>query len=156
MVYTADRDGSAAAAVRLRPATAEDVGGVLALWSIAAENAGRPSDTRDAVGRLLARDPDALLLAVDETDRVIGTIIVGFDGWRCHLYRLAVHPDARRQGVGRLLLEHAEQRLRDLGGTRIDAMVLEQNQLGQRVWGAAGYTEQDDWRRWVKPITDSA
>ncbi|WP_405737448.1 GNAT family N-acetyltransferase [Streptomyces sp. NBC_01537] len=30
------------------------------------------------------------------------------DGWRCHLYRLAVHPGHRRQGIA--LLDAAEQR----------------------------------------------
>ncbi len=38
-----------------------------------------------------------------------------------------------------------------LGATRLDAMVLEGNELGQALWHAAGYSPQAQWRRWTKP-----
>ena len=41
---------------------------------------------------------------VDLTDRVVGTVIAGWDGWRAHLYRLAVAPDLRGRGIARQLL----------------------------------------------------
>jgi hypothetical protein len=31
-------------------------------------------------------------------------------------------------------------------------MVLTGNSLGQRLWQASGYAEQDQWRRWVKQL----
>lgn len=31
-------------------------------------------------------------------------------------------------------------------------MVLDANDLGQNLWGASGYSRQDDWRRWVKTL----
>jgi ribosomal protein S18 acetylase RimI-like enzyme len=135
----------------LRPAADRDVDAVLDLWHYAAENASRPPDRRDAVLALLARDPHALIVA--ERDGVlVGSVIAGFDGWRHHLYRLAVHPAHRRGGVGRALLDAAEQRLRELGARRLDAMVLDGNDLGHRIWTAAGYQRQDDWSRWVKTL----
>ena len=70
---------------------------VLELWQIAAENESRPADTRAAVVALLERDPAALLVAVSDTE-LIGSLIAGWDGWRAHLYRLAVRPDHRRPG----------------------------------------------------------
>jgi hypothetical protein len=30
---------------------------------------------------------------------------------------------------------------------RIDAMVLDSNDLGQNLWRASGYRKQDNWRR---------
>jgi hypothetical protein len=39
-----------------------------------------------------------------------------------------------------------------LGATRLDAMVLEGNELGQALWRTSGYQPQENWRRWVKPI----
>ncbi len=133
----------------LRTASATDVDGLLGLWQEAAENDGRPSDTGRAVLALLSRDPDALILA-EHDGMLIGSIIAGWDGWRCHLYRLAVRPGWRRQGVGSALLAAAENRLTAMGATRIDAMVLDTNDLGQNLWQARGYSRQDDWRRWVK------
>ena len=97
-----------------RPATAGDADAVLAFWERAAENADRPADSAEAVTRLIARDPDALLLVLDG-ERIVGSLIVGWDGWRSHLYRLAVDPDRRRLGIGRALLDAAEQRLTAAG-----------------------------------------
>lgn len=138
----------------LRPATLDDVEDLLALWEVAAENDSRPADSPELVTRLLARDPDACLVAVEEDGRIVGSLIAGWDGWRAHLYRLAVHPDVRRRGVATRLLAAAEARLQALGATRIDAMVLDVNELGRSLWTEAGYTRQDGWRRWVRPVGD--
>lgn len=134
----------------LRCATAADVSALLAFWSTAAE--GRSiSDDESGVARLVTRDPEAVLLA-ERGGRIVGTVIAGWDGWRCHLYRLAVEPGARRQGVAGLLLAAAERRFVALGGRRGDAMVLEENTVAHRAWAAAGYGRERQWRRWTKPL----
>jgi ribosomal protein S18 acetylase RimI-like enzyme len=128
-----------------------DVDEVLALWRVAAENDARPNDDASKVRAVIARDHDSLDLAVAD-ERIVGTLISGWDGWRAHLYRLAVHPSVRRQGIAHDLLLRAERRLIDLGAGRIDAMVLDGNDLGKKLWAAEGYAEQPEWRRWVRPI----
>jgi ribosomal protein S18 acetylase RimI-like enzyme len=135
----------------LRAATVADIDGLLGLWQEAAENAGRPPDTHAAVTALLGRDPDAVILA-EQGGELIGSVIAGWDGWRYHVYRLAVHPAWRRMGVGSALLRAAEDRFRALGATRVDAMVLDGNDLGQNLWRASGYGRQDNWGRWVKEL----
>ncbi|MCA2214617.1 GNAT family N-acetyltransferase [Jidongwangia harbinensis] len=135
----------------LRSAEAHDVPAVLAFWRVAAVDRHRPADTAGAVATLHLRDPDGLILAVDGND-IVGTVIAGWDGWRCHLYRLAVAPDRRREGIGRALVTAAEDRFRILGGGRVDAMVLDDNADAHRIWQACGYRRQDEWSRWVKPL----
>ncbi|WP_217143638.1 GNAT family N-acetyltransferase [Streptomyces sp. AC627_RSS907] len=137
--------------LRIRAAGPEDLDAVLSFWKVAAEGTSI-SDDRDGVERLVARDPGALVLA-ERGGELAGTVIAGFDGWRCHLYRLAVHPDHRRQGIGSALLRAAEERFVRLGGRRGDAMVLVRNERAQHAWRAAGYAPQDQWQRWVKPLT---
>ncbi|MFE7234031.1 GNAT family N-acetyltransferase [Streptomyces sp. NPDC002405] len=138
--------------LHIRAATADDLDTVLAFWTTAAEGTSI-SDDRDGMARLLARDPEALLLA-EQDGELAGTVIAGFDGWRCHLYRLAVHPDRRRRGIGSALLTAAEERFVRLGGRRGDAMVLTRNESAHHAWRAAGYAPEERWRRWVKPLTD--
>ena len=136
--------------MHVRAATPGDVDAVLAFWRLAAEGTDRVDD-RDAVERLLARDPGALVLAVAGDD-LVGSLITGWDGWRGHLYRLAVHPDHRRTGLARTLVEAGEQRLRALGAHRADAMVLVDNGDAHPAWRAYGYAPQEQWRRWVKRL----
>ncbi|SCD76068.1 GNAT family N-acetyltransferase [Streptomyces sp. OspMP-M43] len=135
----------------LRAATPTDLDAVLAFWKVAAEGTSI-SDDGDGVARLVERDPDALILAERE-GALVGTVIAGFDGWRCHLYRLAVHPDQRRRGVGGALLAAAEERFVALGGRRADAMVLDRNTSAHHAWRAAGYEAEPQWSRWVKHLT---
>ncbi|KUF16963.1 GNAT family N-acetyltransferase [Streptomyces silvensis] len=138
--------------LRIRAAGPDDLDAVLAFWKTAAEGTSI-SDDRSGVERLVARDPEALLVA-ERDGELVGTVIAGFDGWRASLYRLAVHPDARRTGVAMALLRAAEERFAALGGRRADAMVLNRNELAHLAWHAAGYAPQPEWSRWVKPLTD--
>ncbi|MER5193550.1 GNAT family N-acetyltransferase [Streptomyces sp. NPDC002755] len=138
--------------LRIRAAGPEDLDAVLDFWKTSAEGTSI-SDDRSGVERLVARDPGALILA-ERDGELAGTVIAGFDGWRCHLYRLAVHPERRRQGIGSALLAAAEERFVRLGGRRGDAMVLTRNETAHHAWRAAGYAPEEKWRRWVKPLSD--
>lgn len=138
--------------VILRAAEATELSAVLGFWQVAAENDNRPADTADAIRALHQRDPEALILAVDGTE-IVGTVIAGWDGWRCHLYRLAVAPWRRREGIGGRLVAAAEERFKTFGGTRADAMVLDGNTVAHGIWAAHDYHPQGEWSRWVKPLT---
>ena len=142
----------AAEEVVVRTALDRDVRAILALW----EGAGAVRGTTDdpaSIRRLLARDPDATLIA--ELDgRIVGTLIVGWDGWRAGLYRLVVLPRVRRRGIGALLVRAAEQRLRVLGARRVAAIVIAEHDHAVGFWEAMGYRHDARVHRYVRDLDD--
>jgi predicted N-acetyltransferase YhbS len=69
--------------ITIRFASAADVPEVLDLWSVAARDGARPQEVAQ-IAPLLGNDPEALLVAVDG-DVIVGSVIAGWDGWRCHI-----------------------------------------------------------------------
>lgn len=132
--------------IAVRPASPSDLDSVLALWGGATE-AGDRID-RPALDRLLAGEPDALLVAT-EGGRLLGTVVVERDGGRGQLSRLVIDPTSRRQGVARSLLQAAERRLRALGADRAEAAV---DPTSQALWQGARYAPAEDGGPWVKPL----
>lgn len=121
---------------------------MLGLWVAAG---GQPSvgDTREGLSRLLAANPDALLLA-ESDGAVVGSLIAAWDGWRGSFYRLAVHPELRRQGLARAMLREGERRLRERGAARLTAIVIDEDPVAMEFWRAAGYQRQPRRARFVR------
>jgi ribosomal protein S18 acetylase RimI-like enzyme len=137
--------------IALRPATADDITDVLEFWRDAT---AEPSTTDDADGiaALLARAPGSLIVAI-EGDVIVGSVVAGWDGWRGTIYRLAVAPAARRQGIATRLVDAAEQQLRDLGARRMHLIVSIAGGAGaDAFWKAAGY-EPTSQVRMVKNLS---
>ena len=124
---------------------------VLGFWKIHAENHSHPFDSADLVSQLIERDPDALILAIHE-GKIVGTVIAGWDGWRGSIYRLAVDGNLKGQGLGRQLMEKAEERLKTLGATRVNAVVYEENSAAHSFYQRLGYSKQLEWARWIKDL----
>lgn len=133
-----------------RPGRESDLASVLALWR---EAGSRPSGTDDdgALRLLIERDPDALLIA-EADGEVVGSLIVGWDGWRAGFYRLAVRPDRRRRGIALALVREGERRLRELGAVRLTAIVATEDEEAVALWEAAGYRHQPEVGRFVRML----
>ena len=123
---------------------------VLELWRRAG---AEPSVTDDpgSLRRRLRRDRNLFVLAWDR-GRLVGTLIGGWDGWRGHMYRLAVDPGCRRSGIARRLVANVEARLRRMGAVRIDGIVMKRNRAGSAFWRALGYRRQVEVVRYVKDL----
>jgi ribosomal protein S18 acetylase RimI-like enzyme len=134
--------------VLIRPARSDDIEEVLVLWS-QAEAEPTHTDNAASLGLLLRHAPESLLVA-ELNGRVVGTVIAAWDGWRGSIYRLAVHPGHRRQGLARQLLSEAESRLIKLGAHRMQAIVVASDQRATGFWGTSGWEQQSDRLRFVK------
>jgi ribosomal protein S18 acetylase RimI-like enzyme len=96
------------------------------------------SDTRAEIEKKIARDPDLFLVA-EHAEKIIGSVIGGFDGRRGLLYHLAVAREFRGQGIGTRLLDEVESRLRAKGCLKCYLMVTPENDE------AAQYYQQHGW-----------
>jgi len=83
--------------------------------------------------------PTATILAARDGDRVVGTVMAGYDGHRGWLYYVAVAGDRRGSGLGRALVEAAEQWLAAQGARVIRLMVRAENEAVTRFYKALGY-----------------
>lgn len=139
------------ARVVIRIGRCADADAVIGFWADFAGPTRLPSDVAAVTG-LLEHDPEALLVAEDD-GRIVGTLVVGWDGWRCHLYRLAVEPGWRRRGVASQLVSVAREHARALGARRLDAQVDDDNELGRAFWSGVGFgvSDRDRDRRWTRP-----
>lgn len=135
-----------------RSGTVADIPAVLALWRIA-DALPTATDSEQGLRRLLDNDPEALLLA-SSGEEIVGSLIVGWDGWRGSFYRLAVHPEWRRQGIAVALIRAGEERLRALGASRLTAIVASDERPAMDFWEAAGYERQAERSRFVRMLDD--
>ena len=119
----------------------EDYDQLLGLWQTIeiGMTVGR-SDTPAEVRKKLERDPDLFLVA-EASNKIIGSVIGGFDGRRGMVYHLAVQKEYRQQGVGALLLAEVEKRLRAKGCLRCYLLVVEDNIDAIQFYEKQGWTE---------------
>jgi ribosomal protein S18 acetylase RimI-like enzyme len=105
----------------------EDYPAVYDLWLRAGPGIHvRRSDQPEEIARKLQRDPDLFLLAEVE-GRLVGAVMGGFDGRRGMVYHLAVESHHRRQGIGSLLMQELEDRLRKKGCIKYYLLVTPDN-----------------------------
>lgn len=133
--------------ITLRPALPGDAAAIGAVFD-AAVRAGwtylgglvdEPMFTSEDWDQLVAdhMPPNVLLVAVDETEAVVGyTAVHPEDG---EMFLLFVHPAYAGRGLGRALLTAAHDALRAAGCREAFLFVHEQNERALAVYAAAGY-----------------
>ncbi|WP_412525456.1 GNAT family acetyltransferase [Burkholderia lata] len=138
---------AAADAVEIRPFERADTDAVLAVWRDAFPQYEDPDapphrDPLRSIELKLATQPELFFVATSGA-RVVGTLMAGFDGHRGWLYSFGVSNDARRLGIGRALIAHAERALAARGCLKINLQVLPGNDDACRFYAALGYRVEE-------------
>jgi ribosomal protein S18 acetylase RimI-like enzyme len=90
------------------------------------------------------------VLVADAGERIVGSLIATWDGWRGNMYRLAVLAEHRRLGIARALVQEGERLLRARGARRLSALVLVEELGAIAFWEQAGYAFQAEVGRFTK------
>ena len=120
----------------IRACRPEEAETLLALWQAAGTSPSITDTITDIRGAIESR---ASVLVAEADQRIVGSLIATFDGWRGNMYRIAVHPDYRRHGIGRALVEEGEKCLVEQGAKRITALVEEKYPWATAFWSSVGY-----------------
>lgn len=125
--------------LQLRPYQPADEAAVIALWR--ACDLVRPwNDPQRDIARKLHVNPEWFLVARQDA-RIVGTIMVGYEGHRGWINYLAVAPDQQRRGIGRALMTEAERLLRAAGYPKINLLVRRTNADVIAFYARLGFAE---------------
>jgi ribosomal protein S18 acetylase RimI-like enzyme len=118
-----------------------DISNVVALW----ERCGLvvpPNDPHKDIEQKIHFQPDLFLIAQLDW-QLVGTVMAGYEGHRGWLNYLAVDPEHQRKGYGRLLVEAAENRLKELGCPKVNLQIRGQDKHALAFYRAIGYVTED-------------
>ena len=87
---------------------------------------------------------EELFLVIEEREKIIGTVMGGYDGHRGIINYLGVHPSFRGQGLGKMLLQAVEQKLKDLGCPQVNLLVWSNNSEVLKFYKETLYSEAND------------
>ena len=118
-----------------------DIEAVVALWRACGLTRPWNDPCADIALACSAGNTSTILLAF-EGERLMATVMVGFDGHRGWVYYLAVTPDAQRTGIGRRMMQEAEKWLVARNAPKIQLMVREDNDAVSAFYRAIGYEVQ--------------
>jgi ribosomal protein S18 acetylase RimI-like enzyme len=115
------------ATLSIRLFDASDTGAVIALWQEAFpeyRDMTRPQrNPHLSIANKLATQPELFFVAL-LGERIVGTVMGGYDGHRGWMYSLAVDESVRRHGIGTRLVAHVEKTLTALGCPKLNLQIL--------------------------------
>ena len=124
--------------------TIADYDELYSLWrSCAGMGLNSLDDTKDGIARFLERNPETCFVALID-EKIVGAIMVGTDGRRGYIYHTAVHPNYRKQGIAKALVDTALTAVESLGINKVALVVFSKNTGGNEFWEKMGFTTRGD------------
>ena len=127
--------------MEIRVFVEEDIDAVISLWQLT--NLTHPNNNPFLdIKRKMNDSPWGFLVAVDGKT-VIGSVMVGYDGHRGWINYLATHPNHRRSGVGKSLMNEAKRLLLERGCPKINLQVRSGNEAAVNFYESIGYSDDN-------------
>jgi ribosomal protein S18 acetylase RimI-like enzyme len=128
--------------IEIRPYQPQDEESVVILWNEAFPDDPPWNEPAAMIKRKLAVQPELFLVGAED-GRVVATVLAGYNGVRGLINHLAVHSSVRRRGVGRLMMQAAEQALAKLGCPKVNLQVRPTNKAVVGFYQALGYSVEE-------------
>ena len=132
--------GAGPAEFRFRPFRDGDEDEVVSLWKVC--GLVRPwNNPRRDIESARGAETSEIFVAVTggDKERIVGSIMAGYDGHRGWVYYVAAAPEHRSRGLGGQLMRHAESWLEALGAPKVMLMIREENEGVRRFYEGLGY-----------------
>ena len=128
----------------VRAMKAEDYGKVYRLWkTIKGFGIRSMDDSRDGVVRFLRRNPTTSMVA-EAGGEIVGAVLCGHDGRRGCFYHVCVREDWRRQGIGKAMVVHCMNALKEEQVNKVSLIAFTANDIGNAFWNRIGWTRRED------------
>jgi len=126
--------------------TDTEVAAVVALWA----RCGLTRPWNDPVDdiRICRETGHGAVLVARDGAAVVGACMTGHDGHRGAIYYLAVDPDRRRGGLGRVLVDAAEAWCRARGVPKVNLLVRKENTAVLAFYEELGFRDTDSMSLW--------
>ncbi len=95
-------------------------------------------DNEATFRKKITHDPGSMLV-LESAGKIISGVLTTYDPWASFIWHIAIDPAYQKQGLGHLLAEEAERRLRARGTTSVNAYVLPSNRDSLAFFGKRGY-----------------
>jgi len=119
----------------------KQAGEVIALWFKCQLIVPSNNPQRD-IERKLNVDRDLFLVGIDK-EKLIASVMGGYEGHRGWINYLAVDPAHRRNGYGRLMMQEVEKRIRAKGCPKINLQVRATNDGVIKFYQSLGYSDDN-------------
>jgi len=100
------------------------------------------NDPKKDIEMKLKVQPELFFVGVI-SNRIVSTIMSGYDGHRGWIYYLAVNPDFQKNGIGRRMVEEVESILRKLGCSKINLQIRNSNKPVIAFYKHIGFGDDD-------------
>lgn len=129
----------------IRTMTIEDYEGLRELWmTIKGFGIRSIDDSKEGVERFIKRNPNTSVVAISENGEVVGGILCGHDGRRGCLYHVCVRADYRRMGIGKAMVVHCMNALKEEKINKVSLIAFTCNDVGNAFWNCIGWTKRED------------
>jgi ribosomal protein S18 acetylase RimI-like enzyme len=123
----------------IREIADDDIAQVIALWHAAGVARPWNDPARDIA--FARRDVHSTVLVGVDGDEIIASAMIGEDGHRGWVYYMAIDPSRQRGGLGRLMMQAAEDWLVKRGVWKVQLLVRADNTQAKGFYEQLGYRD---------------